>query len=67
MLGVGVDFWVDPDTLPTVWLVELVPLRVLHLLPFLSSSISFLPRDHLYVFSQPETCPPSFPLVSSSL
>lgn len=45
--GVGVDFWVDPDALPTVWLVELVPLRVLYPLP------SFLPPSH---FSLVITC-----------
>ena len=40
--GLGIGFRFDPNTLPTVWLVERFPLSLLHLLPFLSSSMSQL-------------------------
>ena len=38
--GVGIGFWVDPNTLSKVCLVELFPLDLLRLIPFLSSSMS---------------------------
>ena len=67
--GVEIGFWVDPNTLPTVWLVECSPLCFIHLIP------SFPPLSPLQVsllitcmlFSWPDICSPSPLLVSSLL
>ena len=67
--GVGIGFWIDPNTLSKVCLVELFPLSLLRLIPFLSSSMS-PPHVSLLItlfFSQPEICPRSPTRVSSLL
>lgn len=48
----GMETSFHPNTLPTLWPAELFPLCFLHLIPFLSSSVttSSLPPDHMYAF-----------------